>query len=360
MAGATLQPETECSFPCPADPEALCGAGNRLNYYTWTIDPVTQFTFPQADAAGKYEFLIGGVIIPLMTQPAVNGKVVFLEKWGTGPPNTTGTYELDLALLDDFEAAWRPLHVKTDIFCAAGLTLPDKVGRQITVGGWSGASTFGIRLYWPDGSPGVWGVNDWQEDYDLLKLQNGRWYPTAMIMANGSILVVGGENGSNGPAVPTLEILPQVGPVLTMEWLQRTDPYNLYPFLAVLPSGGIFVAYYNEAIILDEVDFTTSKVLPNMPGSVSNPAGGRTYPLEGTMVLLPQYAPYTDPLGVLLCGGSTPFVGGGLAIDNCVTTTPESANPVWTVERMVIYPQVLSNEAYAYKCCSLRQEYCPV
>lgn len=157
-----------------------------------------------------------------------------------------------------------------------------------------------------------------------------------MLMANGSILVVGGENGSNGPAVPTLEILPQVGEVLTMEWLQRTDPYNLYPFLAVLPSGGIFVAYYNEARILNEVTFATTKTLPNMPGSVGNPDGGRTYPLEGSMVLLPQHAPYTDPLGVLICGGSEPFVGAGLGIDNCVTTTPESTNPVWTIERMVI------------------------
>ncbi|KAL5323613.1 hypothetical protein ACEPPN_008152 [Leptodophora sp. 'Broadleaf-Isolate-01'] len=339
--GATLQPDTDCSFTCPGDPEALCGAGNRLTYYTWTLAPVTQFTFPQGNAAGKYEFLIGGVIIPLMTQPAINGKVVFLEKWGTGPPNTTGTYELDLASLGNFSAAWRPMHVKTDIFCSAGLTLPDKVGRQLNIGGWSGQSTYGIRLYWPDGSPGVWGVNDWQEDYEQLHLQNGRWYPTAMLMANGSILVVGGENGSNGPAVPTLEILPQVGEVLTMEWLQRTDPYNLYPFLAVLPSGGIFVAYYNEARILNEVTFATTKTLPNMPGSVGNPDGGRTYPLEGSMVLLPQHAPYTDPLGVLICGGSEPFVGAGLGIDNCVTTTPESTNPVWTIERMPS-PRVMS------------------
>src|SRR2546429_5929615 len=39
-------------------------------------------------------------------------------------------------------------------------------------------------------------------------LVKGRWYPTAMIMANGSILVVGGEEGSNGAPVPSLEILP--------------------------------------------------------------------------------------------------------------------------------------------------------
>ena len=53
------------------------------------------------------------------------------------------------------------MHVQTDIFCAAGLTLPDKAGRQLNIGGWANDATFGIRLYWPDGSAGVWGQNDW-------------------------------------------------------------------------------------------------------------------------------------------------------------------------------------------------------
>jgi hypothetical protein len=51
------------------------------------------------------------------------------------------------------------------------------------------------------------------------------------------------------------------------------------------------------------------------------------------MVLLPQYYPYTEPLGVLICGGSTP--SGHYALDNCVSIQPEAANPVWTIERMV-------------------------
>jgi hypothetical protein len=51
------------------------------------------------------------------------------------------------------------------------------------------------------------------------------------------------------------------------------------------------------------------------------------------MVLLPQYAPYTAPMGILVCGGSTS--GPGSAIDNCVSTQPEAAAPTWTIERMV-------------------------
>ena len=53
---------------------------------------------------------------------------------------------------------------------------------------------------------------------------------------------------------------------------------------------------------------------------------------SGSAVPLPQFAPYTDPLQIMICGGSTP--GGGIALDNCVTIAPESANPTWTLERM--------------------------
>ena len=155
-------------------------------------------------------------------------------------------------------------------------------------------------------------------------------------MANGSILVMGGENGSNGPPVPSLEILPTPAggnTTIVLDFLRRTDPNNLYPFLVVLPGGGVFVGYYNEARILDEVTFATTKVLPNIPGAVNNFLGGRTYPMEGTLVVLPQHAPYTAPLAVLICGGSTP--GAAIALDNCVSTQPEAANPTWTIERMV-------------------------
>jgi len=53
----------------------------------------------------------------------------------------------------------------------------------------------------------------------------------------------------------------------------------------------------------------------------------------GSAVPLPQRAPYTDPLQILICGGSTN--GAGQAVDNCVTIAPEAANPKWTLERMV-------------------------
>ncbi|KAL2756276.1 hypothetical protein ACRALDRAFT_1063738 [Sodiomyces alcalophilus JCM 7366] len=334
VAGAAFRPESECNIVCAGNQSSICGGGARLSTYFWTGDPLYAWDFPQdRSEAGEYEFLIGGVVIPLITMESITGKVSFLEKWGTGPINSTGAYELDLSLVPDFSKAWREMHVRTDLFCAAGVTLPDKAGRQLTVGGWSGESTYGVRLYWPDGSPGVNGTNDWEENVNVLSLQDGRWYPTAMIMANGSIFVIGGEEGSNGAPVPTIEVLPYTGTApLYMDWLERTDPNNLYPFCAVLPSEDIFVAYWNEARILDKETFDTRTVLPNIPGAVNNPMGGRTYPLEGTGVLLPQHAPYDEPLGILICGGSTE--GASTALDNCVTIYPEADEPEWVIERM--------------------------
>jgi hypothetical protein len=97
--------------------------------------------------------------------------VSFLEKGGTGFPNSTGAYELDLSLVNDFSHAWREMHVKTDVFCSAAVVLPDKGARILNVGGWSLVSTYGVRLYTPDGSPGVNGTNDWEEDPNTLNLQ---------------------------------------------------------------------------------------------------------------------------------------------------------------------------------------------
>ncbi|KAH8891152.1 glyoxal oxidase like protein [Thozetella sp. PMI_491] len=331
--GATFHPESECNVVCAGNGSAYCGGSNRLSTYFWTGPPLYNWTFAQGNDAGQYQLLINGVTVPLITMQSITGKVTFLSKFGTGPGNETGAYELDLSVTNNSALAWRPLHVQTDLFCAAGIILPDKAGRQLTIGGWSGQSTYGLRLYWPDGSPGVWGTHDWQENADELNLQRGRWYPGAMMMANGSVLVIGGEVGSDGAAVPYIEILPATGGgALYMDWLDRTDPWNLYPFASVLPGGGILVMYYNEARILDEKTFATLKTLPNAPGAVNNAAAGRTYPLEGTAVLMPQKYPYTDPIEVVICGGATPGVYN--ALDNCVSIAPEASNPVWTLERM--------------------------
>jgi hypothetical protein len=225
------------------------------------------------------------VVVPLIATVGINNKVIFLEKDGTSEfvflpttsiylfiyftmifyrfDNSTGAYELDLSLVHDFSKAWRTMHVKSDVFCSGSVILPDKGGRILNVGGWSLDSTTGVRLYTPDGTAGVNGTNDWQENWSELHLQRQRWYPStfrsfqqkyilitctaAAVLGNGSVLVIGGETGSNAAPQPNLEILPTPAggdTVIDLDWLARTDPYNLYPFVFVLPSGRIFVSEF--------------------------------------------------------------------------------------------------------------------
>lgn len=63
------------------------------------------------------------------------------------------------------------MNVNDEIFCSAGLILPDKTGRLLNIGGWSDAALYGIRLFTPSGSPGVPGNTDWQADYNNAVLQ---------------------------------------------------------------------------------------------------------------------------------------------------------------------------------------------
>lgn len=185
-----IVPDSQCNSVCAGNSSYLCGSGNLMAYYAWNgSEPLYDFNFPTGTAAGDYSLLIGGVVVPLIVSQVVTGKVTFVEKYGSGEPNGTGAYELDLSQIDNFSSAWRAMTgFQTDVFCAAGLTLPDKAGRQITVGGWAGASNFGVRLYWPDGSDGVPGTHEWEEDQGVISLQVPRWYASAMIMANGSML----------------------------------------------------------------------------------------------------------------------------------------------------------------------------
>ena len=59
------------------------------------------------------QYFIPGLVPPLTATLGKNGKVSFLEKWGTSEfSNSTGAYELDLSLAPDFDTAWREMHVR--------------------------------------------------------------------------------------------------------------------------------------------------------------------------------------------------------------------------------------------------------
>lgn len=325
-----------CTMPCPGDRNYTCGAGNHISYYEWTGAPLNTFQYASGGAAGQYDFFSTSPIVALISSVGINDKVVFVEKHGTSLDNTEGSFEFDYST-----NTYRELALKTDVFCSASFTLPDKAGRMINIGGWSAESVYGIRFFTPDSPQGVYnGTNDWEEDWMQLRLFDPRWYPTAIVLSNGSLLAMGGESGSDAPMVPTCEVLPRPASVTNstyLDYLARADTINRrnsYPFLAILPSGNIFFAQFNESRIISQTDFQSIRKLPDMPGAVNNPLTGRSYPLQGTMMIMPQKAPYTDPLRILICGGTTAEPGNE-ALDNCVTLTPDIEGVEWTIERMV-------------------------
>jgi len=85
--------------------------------------------------------------------------------------------------------------------------------------------------------------------------QRPRWYPTSAILANGSVLTVGGLDISKNIQQGNLEVLPKPAggdTVVNLDWLTNT-PNDMYPFVTVLPSKGIFIGtlYFADALILN-------------------------------------------------------------------------------------------------------------
>lgn len=103
---------------------------------------------------------------------AVNDKVVFLEKYGTGPPNSTGAYELDYMHADDFEAAWRTMHVMSDVFVSILESSGRYIVLMITVCRERGAS----RQGWPY-SFGWWLVPRFHRGCPSLRSYRISWRP---------------------------------------------------------------------------------------------------------------------------------------------------------------------------------------
>lgn len=154
-------------MPCAGDPTEFCGGGSRFNLYQWNA---TLNNWHTPAITGYYQFLIGSPVVPLLTTLTVKNKVIMLEKIANANINSTHAYEFDYTL-SDAGLAFREMHVASDVFCSAGVILPDIAGRVLNIGGWSLASLLGVRLYTPTGSFGVNGTTDWEENGNELTLQ---------------------------------------------------------------------------------------------------------------------------------------------------------------------------------------------
>jgi hypothetical protein len=187
-----------------------------------------------------------------------------------------------------------------NLFCSGHCFLPD--GRLLVAGEQS----------WNLVTQGIWGADhdvhtidpaseSWSRHQDM---PGARYYPTCAALPDGIALICGGAwtrlgNKSN----PEFE---------TFDWRTNTkgppvrfDPGHiseLYPFLQVLPDGSpkgkLFFYSKNEARLFDLARGTWG------PSSFKTmAAGSRTYPHQGSCVLLPLVPEEPQQVRVMVIGG---------------------------------------------------------
>ncbi|MFZ1429885.1 MAG: galactose oxidase-like domain-containing protein [Geminicoccaceae bacterium] len=137
-----------------------------------------------------------------------------------GPPSTTWTY-----VPND----------NADLFCAGHTFLPD--GRLLVIGGQDGAYYKGIAAST---------IFNYQGGYSWETPANGRmarprWYPSAITLASGDILALGGSMTSKTDP----NTLPEVWQTATGGWrplLTGLRALPFYPWIFQAPNGQVFLA----------------------------------------------------------------------------------------------------------------------
>ena len=134
-----------------------------------------------------------------------------------------------------------------NIFCAGHCLLPD--GRLLVVGGHI-ANFVGIR----DASIFDPVAARWTQ---VRSMAYGRWYPTAITLPDGRVLVVAGDDGCPS----CVAAVPEIYNPATNTWVQLPDaanPLPEYPHLFVLPDGRVLAtATFEEAIPTEVLDINT-------------------------------------------------------------------------------------------------------
>lgn len=177
-----------------------------------------------------------------------------------------------------------------NLFCSGHAFLPD--GRLLVAGGHDGADGSGLNqacIY-------DYRSNTWEH---LPPMNNGRWYPAATTLADGTVLVSSGSYAKpppNGPA--SINVVPQIWDDKEKAWktVDVTDVFPLFPTMHVAPDGRVFMSgSRKETFLLDT-------------GKTGEDAWEECGPRESG---LRDYAP-----AVMYEPGKVIYIGGGLDPDN--------------------------------------------
>jgi hypothetical protein len=212
-------------------------------------------------------FPMGGVAIHATVTPV--GDVHFFGriegKFGVDRTSYSATWSY---LTETAQVA--PLTYDRDIFCAHHNVLPD--GRIYITGGHthSNQGPNGVRecdIYDPAT----------RRYTPTARMTQARWYPTNVMLANGRVLIFGGQATSTSPANTVEEFNPATGVMRTLP-ASATRNVGLYPRMHLMGNGTILKTGYARATLR----FTPST---SRWSSVASMVYGNRY--GGTSVLLP-------------------------------------------------------------------------
>jgi len=167
------------------------------------------------------------VVVHMSVLP--NGKVLLWSRAGAAGGGFNGTEPV---------LTWDPITDQyevgpsiDDIFCSGHALLPD--GRLLVAGGTlAGAAVAGAY----DGATQTWG--QW------VPMNNKRYYPSNLPLANGEQLVIAGGIGKNAQGKNVENTIPQVwtlnGTFRNLTGANKELPQ--YPWLSLAPDGRVFIA----------------------------------------------------------------------------------------------------------------------
>jgi Glyoxal oxidase N-terminus/Domain of unknown function (DUF1929) len=312
--------------------------------FAWTGPSASACQEPACNPAAEGEWRIpySSGVVGVHAAQLPTGRVVFFTYREPDDPQHG-----DASVLDPERGTVARPPLDKDLFCGGQTFLPD--GRLLVAGG-SSTAVRAVHTFTPAGDAGSWA--------QVGELADDRWYSTCTALPDGRVLILSGTKAGGGPQVnprscqpgkpvnATYEVFdptnglqpPQPAPIL-----QEAAPYSLYPFVFVLPSGKLLVHANNRTRLLD---LSSWQFDPTLLQALR--ATARTYPAQGTCVLLPLL-PDTDPpyqARVMVIGGGgaacpTPSTDTTPATNSCELLDLAASPPAWRPAAPMTYPRVM-------------------
>jgi hypothetical protein len=248
-------------------------------------------------------------------------------------PYTGGSMITEISLLDEsgnYNPKFQRVPLPTSAFCGGHAQRAD--GSILLVGGdvtsipnVVGDGTKGKRIYTPCAEKdckGEWSI--------LPDMENGRWYPTVITLADGKQIIISGVYDYLDPAKnnnnPTYEYYPRKPGKgeIELEILKWAFPFHLYPPAFQMPLGDVFLFVSNKSVMLNT---QTEQVRNSIPDLVDDDHKPWIYPFSPSMLMLPLSPRNNYRATLMICGGSKRTSED--ASSHCYQITPEDTSPEW-------------------------------